>query len=218
MFCYLIAIGNTAFATIQDPTYVVTNHTTQAPPVDGSTVFLLGQCQFGSGCSPGTPVDITLDMTNLNTTFTITFTDQTWTMAILVCLPNITIETREVRNNGFGLFSVQPLPAGRQLTRQGNLNPIQTTALFSIATMSVTTKAGPLSGNFIEYSSLGSQVQGDVLYGKAQFDNLPGLNSPEGTLVTISLAPIENITQGYTQILQSAAKCVFLHPVFCWPA
>ncbi|KAF8554663.1 hypothetical protein OG21DRAFT_1037027 [Imleria badia] len=128
----------TAFATVKDPTSAVTNHTTNAPPVDGSTVFLLGQCQ--SGCSPYASFDITLDMTGVYNTFTIASANQTWTMAILACLPNIKIETREVRNDGHGLFSVQPLPAGRQLTRQGNLNPIQTTALFSIATMSLTSK------------------------------------------------------------------------------
>jgi len=209
MPCYLLAIGgDTPFARLKDPMYSVTNHTTHAPATDGSTVFLLGQCQ--SGCRPGTPVDITLDMTGLNTTFTVALTDQTWSMAILACIPNITIETREVRNDGHGLLSVQPLPAGHQLTRQGNLNPIQTTALFSIATMSLAESAGALSGTRIQYYSLGSQVQGDVLFGKALFEGLPGTDAPYGTTATISPAPIENITQGYTQILQSVSKCPLL--------
>ncbi|KAH0839482.1 hypothetical protein J3R83DRAFT_294 [Lanmaoa asiatica] len=204
----------TPFATVKDPIYAVTNHTTRAPASDGSTVFLLGQCQ--SGCLAPTPVDITLDLTGLNTTFTIALTDQTWSMAILACIPNITIETREVRNDGHGVLTVQPLPAGNHLTRQGNLNPVQTTALFSIATMSLTQSAGALSGNHGEYFTLGSQVQGDVLFGKAQFEGLPGINAPVGTSATISPAPIEDITQGYTQILQSAAKCAFPLPASRW--
>jgi hypothetical protein len=131
-------------------------------------------------------------------------------MAILVCIPNITIETREVRNDGYGVFSVQPLPAGGQLTRQGNLNLIQTTALFSIATMSLTQSAGQLSETQIEYTSLGSQVQGDVLFGKGLIESLPGYDVTDGTMVTIFPAPIEDITQGYTQILRSSAKCTFI--------
>ncbi|KAF8451168.1 hypothetical protein L210DRAFT_1003751 [Boletus edulis BED1] len=58
-----------------------------------------------------------LDLTGLNTTFTIALTDQTWSMASLMCKPNLTIETREVRSNGHGLLTVQSLPAGRQLIR-----------------------------------------------------------------------------------------------------
>ena len=213
MSCHVLAvIENTPFAIVKDPTVAVTNHTTQAPASDGSTVFLLGECI--SGCLPGSPVDITLDLTSINTTFTIALTDQTWSMAILTCIPNITIETREVRNDGHGMLSVQPLPAGSSpLTRQGNLNPVQTTALFSIATMSLSVSAGALSGKRVEYSPLGSQVQGDVLFGKAQFEGLPGTDAPQGTLATISPAPIDDIIQGYTQILQSAAKCT-VSPLF----
>ncbi|KAF9236450.1 hypothetical protein BU15DRAFT_77031 [Melanogaster broomeanus] len=118
-------------------------------------------------------------------TFTIEIYDQTWSMTILVCVPNVTIETRE-------------------LTRQGNLHPVQTTSLFSIATMSLTEGAGP-GEDGSEYDSLGSQVQGEVLYGKQQWDGLPILASPR-TNLTITLAPLEDITKGYTQIIQSAAK------------
>ncbi|KAG6375169.1 hypothetical protein JVT61DRAFT_3377 [Boletus reticuloceps] len=100
---------------------------------------------------------------------------------------------------------VQSLPAGRQLTRQGNLNTIQTTALFSLATKSLTQSAGVLTGKRRSYG-LGSQVQGQVLFGKTQFDNLPLIDASFGTLVTIGPAPIEDITQGYAHILQSSAK------------
>lgn len=204
MFCHLAAIGATAFTSVKSPTDTVTNHTTHAPASDGSTMFLLGQCQ--SGCLPSPLVDVTLDLTGIDTAFTIALTDQTWSMAILACIPNITIKTREVRNDGHGRLSVQPLLAGIQLKRQGNLNPIQTTAMFSIATMSLTQNAGALSGTQVQNYQLGSQVQGDVLFGKAQFEGLPGTNAPAGTSATIAPAPIEDITKGYTQILQSASK------------
>ncbi|KAG9316978.1 hypothetical protein JVU11DRAFT_1158 [Chiua virens] len=199
----VIPLGNPFFASVQDPTIYVTNHTTQAIPSDGSTVFVLGQCI--SGCSPSTPVDLTLDLSSVSTTLTIALTDQTWSMAILTCLPNITIETREVRNEGQGILSVQPLGGDSKLTRQGNLNAIQTTALFSIATMYLQ-DAGQLTGSRVEYSSLGSQVQGDVLFGQAQFEGLPGIGATTGTLATISPVSIENITQGYSRIIQSSAK------------
>lgn len=205
LFGILAGSSYTPFTTVKDPTSTVTNHTTQAPPTDGSTVFLLGQCL--SGCIIGSPVDLTLDLSSINTTFTLAFTDQTWSLAILTCLPNITIATREVRNDGHGVLSVQPRPAGTQLTRQGNLNPIQTTALFSIATMSLPQGAGALSGTQVEYVSLGTQVQGNILFGQAQFESLPGSDAPQGTVTTLTPAPIEDITQGYTQVIRSAAKC-----------
>ncbi|KAG6375190.1 hypothetical protein JVT61DRAFT_3399 [Boletus reticuloceps] len=193
--------GN-SFALVKDPSYTVTNHTTRAVPSDGSTVFLLGQCQ--SGCSTSAN-GVTLDLTGLNTTFTMALTDQTWTMAILACLPNTTIETREVRSDGHGLFSVQPLPPGRQLAHQGNLNTIQTTALFSVATKSLTRGAGQLSAASTSFG-LGSQVQGELLFGKAQFDGLPTSDPFSVSVTTISPAPVENITQAYMQVLQPVMK------------
>ena len=189
----------------------MTNHTTQALASDGSTVFLLGQCQ--SGCS-AFGADITLDFTGIDTTFTIALTNQTWTMAILACVPNVTVETREVRNDGHGILTVQPRPTGHQLTRQGNLNPIQTTALFSIAPMSITTSVGQLSGSFADNAQLGSQVQADILFGNSQIASLPQDALP-GTSLTLTPAPIDDITQRYTQLLQSSAKCVFIAVVPC---
>ncbi|KAF8436819.1 hypothetical protein L210DRAFT_3547694 [Boletus edulis BED1] len=191
-----------SFALVKNPSYTVTNHTTRAVLSDGSTVFLLGQCQ--SGCSTSAN-GVTLDLTGLNTTFTLALTDQSWTMAILACQPNTTIETREVRSDGHGLLSVQPLPPGRQLAHQGNLNTIQTTALFSVATKSLSTGAGQLTASSSGFG-LGSQVQGELLFGKAQFDGLPTSDPFSASVATISPAPVENITQAYIQVLQPAMK------------
>ncbi|KAF9236448.1 hypothetical protein BU15DRAFT_77029 [Melanogaster broomeanus] len=197
----------TPFASIKSPISDVRNHTTQALATDGSTVFLLGQCL--SGCTPPTPVNFMLDLTGLPT-FSIEVSDQTWSMAILVCVPNVTIETREVRNEGLGLLDVQPRPMTRRFARQGNLHPIQTTSLLSIATLKVSLMQG--AGSMLstadrgQYWPLGSQVLGAVLYGKQQWEGLPGISAPNGTNVTITLAPLEDITKGYTQIIQSAAK------------
>ncbi|KAF9233532.1 hypothetical protein BU15DRAFT_80027 [Melanogaster broomeanus] len=198
------SIDTTAFASVKGSG--VRNHTTQAPATDGSTVFLLGQCLSGCSLPLFTPINFMLDLTGLPT-FTIEVSDQTWSIAILVCVPNVTIETREVRNEGQGLLNVQPRPMTRQLARQGNLHPVQTTSLFSIATLSLTQSGGSMTGtDRSDYSSLGSQVQGAVLYGKQQWEGLPGDTAPDGTNVTITLAPLEDITKGYTQIIQSAAK------------
>lgn len=58
--------GTNAFASVKDPTLEVFNHTTQAIPTDGSTVFLLGQCL--SGCTVYTTiVNVTIDFTGLPT-------------------------------------------------------------------------------------------------------------------------------------------------------
>lgn len=206
------------FAQLEDPTIgPVVNHTTGSLPSNGVTVFLLGQCQ-GLGCpvpiGSNFTVDFIIDLTGISTTFTIAFTDQTWSLAILACNPNITIETREVRNEGYGLLSVQALPAGAQLSRQGNLNPIQTTALLSIVATSLWSNTGSLISVPNHNPDLGSQVLGEVLFGKAQYDNLPGPDSAPGETVTVTPAPIANITQGYIQILQSTAKRTLLELVF----
>ncbi|KAF9233534.1 hypothetical protein BU15DRAFT_66529 [Melanogaster broomeanus] len=194
----------TPFASVKSPLFFVRNHTTQAPPTDGSTVFLLGQCL--SGCTPPTPINFMLDLAGFPT-FTVEMSNQTWSMATSVCVPNVTIETREVRNEGHGLLDVQPRPLTRQLAQQGNLHPVQTTSLFSTTTLSLTQSAGSMiSTDRGNYFPLGSQVQGAVLYGKQQWEGLPGNTAPYGTNVTITLAPLEDITEGYTQIIQSAAK------------
>lgn len=191
-----------------NPSYNVKNHTTQAIPSDGATVFVLGQCQ--DGCSAAF-ASATIDLTDVNNTFTISLANQTWSFAILACIPNITIETREVRNDGQGLLSVQPLPAGRQLTRQGNLNPTQTPALFSYVTSSLQMVSVTSSQN--TYPELGPQVMSEFLFGKAQIDALSG-SDDVGVSVSVTPAPIENITQSYTQVIRSGAKRAFLDPLF----
>ncbi|KAF8844778.1 hypothetical protein BDN67DRAFT_962745 [Paxillus ammoniavirescens] len=197
-----LPFGFSAYATVKNPTVGVFNHTTQALPTDGSTVFLLAQCL--SGCSDIT-INVAIDFTGLPT-ITLQMIDQTWSLVILACVPSITIETREVRSGGDGLLSVQPRPVGELLTRQGNLHPVQTTSLFSIATLSLSTEGGSLSGDQSQYSSFGSQVLVDLLFGEKLISVPPGADLPYGANVTLSLAPLGNITEGYTQIIQSAAK------------
>ncbi|KAF8131004.1 hypothetical protein EV363DRAFT_1296480 [Boletus edulis] len=84
------------------------------------------------------------------------------------------------------------ITAGGSSADTGNLNVIQTTALFSIATKSLTQSAGVLTGKRQSYG-LGSQVQGQVLFGKTQFNSL-------------SLIDACAIRHGYAQVLQSSAK------------
>ncbi|KIJ58291.1 hypothetical protein HYDPIDRAFT_34328 [Hydnomerulius pinastri MD-312] len=121
-------------------------------------------------------------------------------MAILACVPNLTIETREVRNEGSNSLSVQPrLPGSHQLTRQGNLHPVQTPSLLSIATKSITQSSDAPSNGSDVYFFVGSRAQTDMLFGKGQIAGLPGLGSAFNTNVTINLAPIADITDGYTQ-------------------
>ncbi|KAG2125402.1 hypothetical protein DEU56DRAFT_903754, partial [Suillus clintonianus] len=176
----------------------VLNHTTQAPPSDGSTVLLLGQCVAGCDMSLLTASYAWLNFTSLPT-FQWNRTDGLYELAFLVCKPNVQISTREVRNNGFGMLSVQPSPNGVNLKTQGNLHPRQTPALFSFAMM----HAGPSTLQGAYYVDLGADVQQDFLFGREQVNNLP--TSP-GSIVNLTVLPTANLSLTFTSMLKSSSK------------
>lgn len=187
----------------------VWNHTTHMLPTDGSTVFLAGQCT--QGCLISLPSNfVWLNFTGIPT-FTLQLPpsitygqSQSWQIAFLVCKPNAAIETREVRAEGGAMLSVQPLSEGKQLTRQGNLSPRDTTTMLSIALNSLA-NTGPL--NFSATMDLGSQPQVDFLFGSKQVNSWPGTQAGSGSdIVNATFLPVANLSTAFGQMLQSASK------------
>ncbi|KAG1766813.1 hypothetical protein EDD22DRAFT_950396 [Suillus occidentalis] len=112
---------------------------------------------------------------------------QSWQTAFLVCKPNAVIETREVRAEGGAMLSVQPLSEGKQLTRQGNFPPRDTTTMLSIALNSLA-NTGPV--NFSATMGLGSQPQVYFLF----------------DIVNATFLPVANLSTAFGQMLRSASK------------
>ncbi|KAG1740331.1 hypothetical protein EDB19DRAFT_781034 [Suillus lakei] len=110
---------------------------------------------------------------------------QSWQLACLVCKPNAVIETREVRAEGGAMMSVRPLSEGKQLTRQGNLFPLDTTTMLSIA-LSGMMNAGP--SNYNATMNLGSQPQVKFLFGSKQINSWPGTSAGSGSDIMLQSA------------------------------
>ncbi|KAG2130897.1 hypothetical protein DEU56DRAFT_814984 [Suillus clintonianus] len=182
----------------------VFNHSTQAPPSDGSTVFLLGQCLAGCDISLSTTSYAWFNFTSLPT-FQYNITDYLFELAFLVCKPNVQISTREVRNNGFGMLSVQPNPNGVNYKTQGNLDPAQTPSLLSFA-MSEIGDVGPATQIQVYYDTLAPDVLLDFLFGTEQVNNLPTI---AGSIMNLTVLPTANLSSTFTSLLQSSSK-VFL--------
>ncbi|KAG2125401.1 hypothetical protein DEU56DRAFT_573741 [Suillus clintonianus] len=182
------------------------NHSTQEPQTEGSTVFQFDQCVAGCDMTlPGASYTW-LNFTGLPTfQYLSAFEDQSeeefHEVAFLVCKPNVQIMTREVRNNGFGMLSVQPIPSGVNYKTQGNLHPRQTPALFSFAMMGIA--IGPVSRNRLYYVELGTDVQLDFLFGREQLNNLP--TRPSST-VNLTVLPTADLSLTFTSMLQSSSK------------
>ncbi|KIK33184.1 hypothetical protein CY34DRAFT_813805 [Suillus luteus UH-Slu-Lm8-n1] len=175
----------------------VWNHTTHMLPTDGSTVFLAAQ--WTQGCLIGsTSNSVWLNFTGIPT-FTLQLPpsitygqSQSWQTAFLVCKPHAVIETPE------------PLSEGKQLTRQGNISPRDTTTMLSIALNSLA-NTGPV--NFSATMGLGSQPQVDFLFGSKQVNSWPGTLAGSGSdIVNVTFLPVANLSTAFGQMLRSASK------------
>ncbi|KAJ8592173.1 hypothetical protein M405DRAFT_813168 [Rhizopogon salebrosus TDB-379] len=193
---------------VVDPYYAVFNHSTQAPPTDGSTVFTISQCV--TGCDNLTLFDpVVLNLTNIPT-FTLdknaTELEQaeTWNVAFLACRPNAVIQTREVISNGTGFLEVLPVQNGKHYSPQGNLHPTQSPAMLSFALSGISLYAGPTN---LSISSAGSftTVQADFLFGQEQVDALPPVGYT-GPPMSVTILPTDILTPKFATLLQSASK------------
>ena len=192
-----------------DPSYLVFNHSTQGPPTDGSTVFVVSRCS--TGCDNITLSDaVALNLTNIPTFIldvnaTAYATAETWEFAFLVCKPNAVVQTREVISNGTGFLEVLPVPNGKRYISQGILHPTQTPAMLSFALSALSTYAGPM--NTTIFSAGGSSiVQADFLFGQQQIDSLPSATY-SGPSIVLTILPTEILAPKFGAMLQSASKC-----------
>ncbi|KAG0698077.1 hypothetical protein DFH29DRAFT_121497 [Suillus ampliporus] len=189
---------------VLDPTAYVHNHTTQTLPSDGSTTFAIVACTEGCTGDQINIISIYPDLTGIPT-LKFTAPNNTYELAFLVCKPNITIETREVRTQGSFILEVQPLPEGKVYPRQGNLDFMQTSFMFGVATSSLSTESGPATSTWY---GLGSETQVNFLFSDAQMNAIDPNNI--GGTITLQPSPLETLTQGYTQIARAAAKAYIM--------
>ncbi|KAG2139690.1 hypothetical protein DEU56DRAFT_911953 [Suillus clintonianus] len=204
-----VGLGSQANIAVKNPASSLFNHTTLMPPTDGSSVFLASQCT--EGCL----IDPTSNYVWLNFTGIPTFTlelppsmtfgqTNVLQLACLVCKPNAVIETCEVRAEGGAMLSVQPLSEGKQLARQGNLFPLDTTTMLSFALSSMQ-NAGP--SNYNGTMDLGSQPLVKFFFGSEQVESWPGLDNGSGSeFVNVTFLPVGNLSTCFGQMLQSASK------------
>ncbi|KAG1767558.1 hypothetical protein EDD22DRAFT_875473 [Suillus occidentalis] len=185
---------------VLDPTTYVFNHTTQTLPSDGSTTFAIVACTEGCTGDQINIISIYPDLTDIPT-LKFTAPNNTYDLSFLVCKPNITIETREVRTQGSLILEVQPLPEGKAYRRQGNLDLMQTSFMLGVATSYLSLDSGPQTS---AWYGLGSETQVNFIFSPAQMNAID--LSTTGVTTKLQPIPLENLTQGYTQIVQAAAK------------
>ncbi|KAH8099629.1 hypothetical protein BXZ70DRAFT_942665 [Cristinia sonorae] len=129
------------------------------------------------------------------------FTD----VAFLLCQPNAVIDTREVLHDGHGNLTV----LDTSYPRQGNLNETQTKVLLSNILRQLSSAGGPAIT--VGSSALGSESQVSLFFGRnvtatAGKIRLPAQIKFPPPPPPLGLLPIENITETYARMVQSAAK------------
>lgn len=176
----------------------VLSHTTQDPPVDGSQIWFIARC--ASGCPEEYYNDtayVAFDFSGIPA-YQVIAKDMTCEFSFLVCSPQPTFETREVRNNGQGLLTIQSDDGSKVLAQQGNLHATQTTFLLSAALNGLQVDSGPAFG----IDGLGTQTQVSMFFGNAA---MLAANTTTG-LTTFKPLPLSNITAAYSQLVQSATR------------
>jgi hypothetical protein len=193
---------------VLDPTIYVFNHTTQTLPSDGSVTFAFISCT--TGCTED-QINIVSIYPNYTGIPTLQFTapGNSYELAFLVCKPNITIETREVRTQGSFILDVQPLPEGKPYPRQGNLDFVETSFMLGVSTSYLSADSGPQTSTWY---GLGTETQVNFIFSDFQMNAID--LSTTNVTVTLQPLPIQNLTQRYTKIVQAAAKGEFflIHP------
>jgi len=176
----------TAKASVATPPYYNANSTTRIISSDGSVVFVISQLNYTKAMSlleelnPGTDQ---LPSANLSNIPTLQFSNENL-LGILLCSPHASIQTRQVRTTGNGIFTL-----GKQQPSVGNLDPDQTNYVLSFVLSYLATCSGPLDVD------VGTDMMIRLIFGD-KFQAF--LNTPP--------APLTNITAVYKQAVQSAMK------------
>ena len=190
---------------VHDPTVTVLNYTTGNLPTDGAMVMSVIQCTSPSCTEKAIDIiALFVDFTDVpSMRFSTIGAD--YELGFLVCKPNITIETREVRTQGSMTLQVQALAEGASpYPRQGNLDWTQTSLLVSYSLSALSTDSGPESS---AWSGLGSQTQAHFVFGADQLNSIPSSNPVyENTTTVLTPLSTDQLTQGYTQLVKASMK------------
>ncbi|KAI9568168.1 hypothetical protein HD554DRAFT_2172561 [Boletus coccyginus] len=200
-------VYNSFFVTsinVHDPTVTVLNYTTGNLPTDGATVISVIQCA-SSSCTEEVInfIPLFVDFTDVPSMgFSSIGAD--YELGFLVCKPNITIETREIRTGGSVTLEVQPVTDDTPpYPRQGNLDWTQTSLLVAYSLSALTTESGPESS---AYRGLGSETQADFIFGRDQLDTIPTSAEYDNTSMVLKPLSPDLLAQGYTEIVKAAMK------------
>jgi hypothetical protein len=189
---------------VHDPTITVFNYTTGNLPTDGAMVMSVIQCTSTSCTEEAINiVSLFIDFTDVpSMVFSSIGAD--YEIGFLVCKPNITIETREVRTQGSMTLEVQALADGASpYPSQGNLDWTQTSLLVAYSLSGLTTDSGPASS---AWNGLGSGTQADFIFGSDQMNSIPTGVSSEGTTMIIKPFSTDQLAQGYTDMVKASMK------------
>ncbi|KAH0825775.1 hypothetical protein J3R83DRAFT_8867 [Lanmaoa asiatica] len=201
-------VYNSFFVTsinVHDPTVTVFNYTTGNLPTDGAMVMSVIQCTSTS-CTEDA-IDIVALFVDFTDVPSMGFSSigADYELGFLVCKPNITIETREIRTQGSMTLAVQPLAdSASPYPRQGNLDWTQTSLLVAYSLSGLTTDSGPASSAWF---GLGSATQADFIFGSDQMNSIPWSDvNYENTTMVLRALPPDQLAQGYTQMVKASMK------------
>ena len=161
------------------------NGTEFTVPVDGSLLFVMDQVDY-QGPESYDAHKMTVDLSSIPTVGL----EQSHTLALLLCSPHISIQTRQVRATGNGNLTL-----GKHQPSQGNIDFYQANYLLSFALLKLPTNSGSTMSSY----QVGTDLMVRLIFGTSVtdlHDNMPP-------------APLTNITTVYNQLIQSAVK-VFL--------
>lgn len=196
---------------VHDPTITVQNYTTGGLSTDGAMIMSIIQCT-SSNCTEKSVdiVSLFIDFTDIPSLgFNSVGAD--YELAFLVCKPNITIETREIRTQGSMTLGVQPLPPGASpYPRQGNLDWTQTSLLAAYSLSALTTDSGPESS---AWNGLGSGTQAGFMFGSGQLNSIPTSQIYENTTMVLKPLSTDQLAQGYTKMVTASMKRKHVLPV-----
>lgn len=201
------AVYNSFFVTsinVHDPTVTVFNYTTGSLPTDGAMIMSVIQCT-STNCTKEA-IDIVSLFVNFTDVPSVGFSSigAAYELGFLVCKPNITIETREIRTQGSMTLGVQPLADGTPpYPRQGNLDWTQTSLLVAYSLSGLTSDSGPASSAWF---GLGSGTQADFIFGSDQMNSIPSSVIYENTTMVLTPLPLDQLAQGYTQMVKASMK------------
>ena len=144
-------------------------------PVDGSVLFVIDQLDYpDSRVAETLPVDLSSIPTLKFPTGNV--------LALLLCSPHVSIQTRQVRATGNGNLTL-----GKPQRSQGNIDFYQANYLLSYIFLEFSTSSGPTSSQ----GQVGTDLMVKLIF---------------GTDVGDQPAPLPNITAVYKQVIQSAMK------------